>query len=209
MMKEWSTFCKALSYSPSFQYLLMSSSRGKKIFRTFPDNESDGTSVSGSDAEPPCTGRLTRSSIKPRLLFPTARQKRERQAADLEDEEAPTDIEEPQNDIMAEPEEVTTPVRPTIISPSTPPATGHVTRATTKKNNSGSSPLDSSGSVEESYHKTGVKKISPFDGWARTKRGTNEVGKSKKRAAEVMNMDGDDGGSKRLRGNRVERTDLS
>lgn len=104
---------------------------------------------------------------------------------------------------MTELEEVTTPVRPTIFSPSTPPATGHTTRASTKKATLKSSSMEPSESVEPISSGPRGKKISPFDGWARTKGGIGGVGKGKKRAAEVMKEGEDAGGNKKAKGNEV------
>ncbi|GAB7363050.1 hypothetical protein MBLNU230_g3343t1 [Neophaeotheca triangularis] len=76
--------------------------RGRKIFRRFTDPDEDAdTEVdsnpgqqslkhqAGSVAQRP----LTRSAVRPRLLFPTEEQLRARAEADMVDEEATTDIE--------------------------------------------------------------------------------------------------------------------
>ncbi|KAF2085009.1 hypothetical protein K490DRAFT_68210 [Saccharata proteae CBS 121410] len=99
----------------------ISTFRGKKFLRRFSETESGsdtdnsmpgrGTNTSHprrmhvpSDFEPAHTGRLTRSSIKPRLLFPNEAQRREREEREARqlqhtatdaDEEATTDIEAP------------------------------------------------------------------------------------------------------------------
>jgi hypothetical protein len=78
-------------------------SRGKKTFRKFeadaPSNEADDGTWSSSDelrrkAGTPASGRLTRSSVKPRLLFQEEiRRQRLENGEDEDDEEAVTDIE--------------------------------------------------------------------------------------------------------------------
>jgi hypothetical protein len=86
------------------------------VFRKFEDEEGsqDDPEARALQAEHPgmhMPGPLVRSSIKPRLLFPTAEQRREREARDAmaaakpnimvdeEDEEADTDIED-ENDLI-------------------------------------------------------------------------------------------------------------
>ncbi|KAK4691288.1 hypothetical protein P7C71_g5675, partial [Lecanoromycetidae sp. Uapishka_2] len=177
--------------------------RGKKIFRKFPNEDAEVDSVSGSDTEAPNTVRLTRSSIKPRLLFPTARQRQEREAPNVEDEEATTEVEEPRDHEMTDHEEVSTPIRPTAHLPSTPPATGHATRASTKKLTFDSSPLDPPEPVESMHYGSRVKKVSPFDGWARTKSGTSAAGKGKKRGAESLEHGEEVNESKRVKGDQA------
>lgn len=145
---------------------------------------------------------FTRSSVKPRLLFPTAQQQRERQLAD---EEAVTDIEasydSDMTDIATEETEneeqggaqVVTPVK-TSFHPATPPTTVHATRAATKKAVE-ASPLDDG--VTEVNKKSG--KRSPFDGWARRKvsapGSSATAGKGRKRQGEALEKgDESDGG---------------
>jgi hypothetical protein len=79
--------------------VLIVASRGKKFLRRFED---DGDDDNLSDLEIQRRAglspsrRLTRSTLKPRILFPTAEQVRAREAAAEEaDEEAVTDIEVP------------------------------------------------------------------------------------------------------------------
>ena len=173
-------FCKFLLFPSSplslFTLLTALSSRGRKIYKPFPRE-------SPSFGENPITSttHFTRSSVKPRLLFPTAQQQRERQLAD---EEAITDIEASHDSEMTdvateetETEEqqggtqvVTTPVK-TSFTPATPPTTVHATRAATKKG-AEASPLDE-GPVE--VKKKGGRR-SPFDAWARRKAGTSSGG---------------------------------
>lgn len=183
--------------------------RGKKIYRKFPNDGSehnDVNNIGDSERESSTMRPLTRSSIKPRLLFPTKQQTRERTASTIDDEEAPTDIEDPQDHEMTDPEDdeqVTTPVKASIFSPTTPPTTGHATRAATKKA-ALDSPSDPPEQVETVPYERRGKKVSPFDGWARTKSGTSGVGgKGKKREGEAMEKAEGVAGSKKIRSNGV------
>ena len=184
--------------------LILTTSRGKKVYRKFPNDSSehnDTNNFEHSERESSSIRPLTRSSIKPRLLFPP------KQTAPIsDDEEAPTDIENPQDHEMTDPEDktaVTTPIKASIFSPPTPPATGHATRATTKK-----TAFDLHVHPPEpveviSYERRG-KKVSPFDGWARTKAGTSGGGgKGKKREAEGMETIEGAARSKKVRGNGI------
>lgn len=148
---------------------------------------------------------LTRSSIKPRLLFPTQQQRRERDAANIDDEEVTTDIEENPDHDMTEPEQqqVTTPVKQTTFSTTTPPATGHATRSFTRKAALDSSPLGPPEPVEPIPHARKGKKVSPFDGWARTKPSSANGGKGKKRDAEHMERHEESVGHKKARGDQA------
>ena len=80
---------------------------------------------------------------------------------------------------------VTTPVKQTSFMTTTPPTTGHATRSSTKKAALDSSPLVAPEPMP--YERRG-KKVSPFDGWARTKatKGDGGGGKGKKREADAM-----------------------
>ena len=183
--------------------LILAFSRGKKIYRNFPNDSSEhnDTNLEHSERESSSIRPLTRSSIKPRLLFPP-----KQTAPIVDDEEAPTDIENPQEHEMTDPEDntsVTTPVKASIFSPPTPPTTGHATRAITRKT-AFDLPLDPPEPVEAvSYERRG-KKVSPFDGWARTKAGTSGGGgKGKKREAEGMEKTEGVAGSKKVRGNGI------
>ena len=133
----------------------MSNSRGRKVFRKF-DNNSDNEPIQ-NDEDPAGTfsdqdlvrrqaghesrKRLTRSSVKPRLLFPPKQPEFDEYEGSGDDpNEATTDIETPA-DTPEEPiEEPDTPHEQSF-GVSTPPAT------------------------EE------TKKRSPFDSWPRTKPG--------------------------------------
>ena len=150
-------------------------SRGKKIYRKFPK---DGNDMIEDDSEVDSSGvgPLTRSAIKPRLLFPTREQLRQRETTDLDDEEATTDIEGSHNGVVtdADEEQVTTPVMQTTFSPATPPTTVHATRSSTKRAPESTEVISYKG-----------KKVSPFDGWSRTKASATTAakggGKGKKR----------------------------
>ena len=191
-----------------------SPSRGRKIFKPFPRE-----SPPSADSLISSTTHFTRSSVKPRLLFPTAQQQHERQLAD---EEAITDIEASNDsdmtDIVTEGTEaeeqgarVVTPVK-ARFTPATPPTTGHATRAATKKAVE-ASPLDAEPAEVEVKKKGG--KRSPFDGWARRKVGASSssitAGKGRKRLGEVLEKgdesDGgvpiNDAGHKKVRGTTV------
>lgn len=186
--------------------LILVLSRGKKIYRKFPKDGSeyiDTNNLGNGERESSTIRPLTRSSIKPRLLFPTKQQIHERTVSTIDDEEAPTDIEDPQDREMTDPEDekqITTPHKASIFSPTTPPTTGHATRAATKKA-ALESPSDLPEPVEAVPYERRGKRISPFDRWARTKAGTSGVGgKGKKREGETMEKSGGVAGSKKLRG---------
>ena len=179
-------------------------SRGKKIYRKFPDDGSEHNNTGDSEYESSTIRPLTRSTIKPRLLFPTKQQIQERTPSSIDDEEAPTDIEDPQDHVMTDPEDekqVNTPVKASVFSPTTPPTTSHATRAATKKAaiNLLSDPPEPVEAVP--YERRG-KKVSPFDGWARRKAGASVAGgKGKKREGEAMEKNEGVAGSKKVRGN--------
>lgn len=150
---------------------------------------------------------LTRSAIKPRVLFPGANGPA---PAELEvsdpDEEAATDIEdhmlddaEESDDRVADLELQQRPVTPTqdsaIETPASPGATIRSLRPRTKRDASEHSRTPTASETKR-------KRISPFAGWLRKKEGPAVAGtRTKKRDAEV---DGSPGGPamKRTRGNR-------
>ena len=209
MKKAWSTFCEHYFSCVSPKVALIPVfSRGKKVYRKFPNygsEHNDTNNSEGGDGEP-SIHPLTRSSIKPRILFPTKQQIDERTRCAVDDEEAPTDIEDPQDHEMTETEgenQITTPVKVPTVSPPTPPTTGHATRATARKV-ALESPSNTPEPAEAVLYARRGKKVSPFDGWARTKAGTSGVGgKGKKREGEAMEKTRGVAGSKRVRGNRV------
>jgi hypothetical protein len=136
-------------------------------------------------------GPLTRSSIKPRLLFPTTEQlaaKAQKSQIAHDEEEAVTDIED---------SKISTPIRQ-LDKPNSPPGApkfGHIsppttTRATrsTKSADKGKSarPLTPTMSTDE---RSTTESVSPFDGWRRTKVGASGLGK--KREGETIARGGE------------------
>jgi hypothetical protein len=131
---------------------------------------------------------MTRSSIKPRLLFPVPAAAQE--PANLDDEEAETDIEEPipaKDEMDVEQphtpfdlveESPDTPVAPKFAPamPVSPPTTQRTTRHGTK-------------SADETTPMKPIRggKRSPFDGWRRTKNGSESS--STKRSGESLTAD--------------------
>ena len=193
-------FCKLPSFAMSTKITTDTApSRGKKVYRKFPseepkaDEEQEDITADDADLSNTQSHSLTRSSIKPRLLFPTTTRKARRSKSDLEDEEAPTDVDDPdatETDHEPLPEK-RTPIKATFrgLAPDTPPDTGHATRSATKKAaKDGLSSLAIS-PVKLDFNKSFKgKKVSPFDGWARTKPGP-AAGKGTKRGVEAMEED--------------------
>ncbi|KAL8769990.1 MAG: hypothetical protein Q9209_004237 [Squamulea sp. 1 TL-2023] len=176
---------EAFSHEKGMVYVF----RGKKIYRRFtpepehPNQSSEETEVEGSTS--PRLRPLTRSSVKPRLLFPTEKQCRERELAE---EEALTEIEDAEH----KDKKPITPVKQSFAAPATPPTTGHATRSATKhaamNGNDGSIPfglpeVEGEGFVEDEGRRT-RKKTSPFDKWQRAKAGSASGGKGRKRFIE-------------------------
>ncbi|RYP60423.1 hypothetical protein DL769_008126 [Monosporascus sp. CRB-8-3] len=175
--------------------------RGKKVFRKFSDS-TDANSVGQPEADvdeeaagAPERRRITRSSIKPRLLFPPAGKGKEADDTVNEDEEAATDIEDPASndadaadtDIPATPldlvdEQPDTPKAPRF-APASPPSTSRTTRFGSKLE------------VDTTPMKKPTKARSPFDGWRRSKRTAETHGQ--KRAGDTL--DRSDETSKRQR----------
>lgn len=166
-------------------------SRGKKIYRRFtpdpdhPNRSSEETEIEGSTS--PRLRPFTRASVKPRLLFPTEKQRRERKVVE---EEGVTDLED-RHVKDKEKDDPVTPVKQSFpAAPATPPTTGHATRSATRK--AAMSAGDASlglpeVNVEEmstSKERRPRKRTSPFDGWQRTK-----AGKGRKRGPEHMDED--------------------
>ena len=189
----------------------MPPSRGKKIYRKFEvdpdDHESDDMAVptaQGSTGHRP----LTRSSIKPRLLFPTTPQtETEHPDIGITDEEAITDIEDPHahdSDLTelapdTEEEALVTPVK-LSFTPTSPPSTGRATRASTRKAALDSSPTGPEpAEAKPRFVVKHGRTASPFDNWRRTKAGAAGSSKGKKRAGESLEKDADE--SKRARSN--------
>ncbi|SPO05051.1 uncharacterized protein DNG_07736 [Cephalotrichum gorgonifer] len=153
--------------------------RGKKVFRKFAetgglDGEDDGAEDGG---ESPVHGRMTRSSIKPRLLFPS----KPRSEAAIQEEEADTDIDDDANTRSAErtdgpqtptvESKVSTPNAPGY-SPVSPPDTRRTTRTRDRKLDEGT-PIKPKG------------RTSPFDSWPRVKS-RSDSGVSTKRAGSSL-----------------------
>ncbi|KAI0459109.1 hypothetical protein F5B21DRAFT_457254 [Xylaria acuta] len=154
--------------------------RGKKIFRKFSEGidadsssqaENDETADLDLDSQAPRRHRpMTRSSIKPRLLFPSEPKGKQATITVAEDEEAVTDIEDnvfhhnaqdveteiPATPIQFSKGKVETPEAPRF-APASPPSTGRATRSTDKLRGS-DTPMRM------------AKVPSPFDGWRRSKR---------------------------------------
>lgn len=181
------------------KYTDMHNSRGKKIFRRFtePDSDDSGhTDLSGSSSQRRLKHRagaaaqrpLTRSAIKPRLLFPSEDQLHEReQGAEEHDSEAVTDVEmHNTSNPTAKPK--TTPTQALVQPPTSPPSTLRSTRSKKRAFDSytdqptpiveqGSEPM--SVSPHDSFTSVGAgkrKMRSPFDTWQRAKAGVKRVG---------------------------------
>ena len=202
-------FCKFFSKSYMRTTNNIISSRGKKIFRKFDNygvnnDHQDEVSPNELDAELDTTvtarlrGPLTRSAIKPRLLFPTAEQivaKQHRSMVTNDEEEAATDIDELFDEVSSPTEQdddfLSTPKAPRY-APVSQAITTRATRSAKKAEgtrfvdptmpNTPTPEEGGSGSV------TGVKvrhgKTSPFSEWRRIKGGTHRSGK--KREGEAM-----------------------
>ncbi|KAL2062943.1 hypothetical protein VTL71DRAFT_6015 [Oculimacula yallundae] len=190
--------------------------RGKKIFRKFGDDEINEPQSMANETESEdevedetlainLRRPLTRSSIKPRLLFPSAEQSRTREtrAHNTEDEEADTDIEEPMDSASTPFDQIfdltATPKAPRF-GPVTPPTTVRATRS--KKVEVFSSPAGPTSDDEaapsspmlRSHRSAG--KVSPFDSWQRVKPVNPTASKGKKREGEPLGRDNE----KKVRG---------
>lgn len=151
-------------------------SRGKRFFRKFAEQdqpedqiESLGEDDDGSQISRP----LTRSSVQPRLLFPTPKMTEE-------DEEALTDVEDMN---IAEPAPQT-PRKPRSLSTKTPeaprfaPASPPDTRRTTRSANK----------LSETPMKAAGRK-SPFDSWPRTKEHKTQLPVTKRSGESLASAD--------------------
>ncbi|EEP82494.1 predicted protein [Uncinocarpus reesii 1704] len=163
--------------------------RGKKIFRKFSpehideadDNEDLGLLGSMDGASGTYTRPLTRSSIRPRVLFPTAEQLRAREAKTKAKETArQTRRAETEED--APPDAIRTPTAPSkatqLAIPSTPLASGRSLRSQTKK-------LEPEMTPDNSGNRSG-NRSSPFDRWTRIKSKSSPAAKGKKRTSSSM-----------------------
>ena len=186
------------------------------MYRKFPSEEPEADEGQDDVERPtipstPHARSLTRSSIKPRLLFPTTVQKASRSNSDLEDEEAPTDLDDSDaTETEHEPlPEKRTPVKATFrggLPPDTPPDTGHATRSATRKaaadrlTSSPISPVKLDLNTSLRGHK-----LSPFDSWARSKPTGNAAGKGTKRGVEAVEEDEDGNDDERLEATSSKR----
>ncbi|KAI5467730.1 hypothetical protein BGZ63DRAFT_371988 [Mariannaea sp. PMI_226] len=145
--------------------------RGKKFFRKWADldNEDLEELENENDEEARLARPLTRSAIKPRLLFQAVKTQEV-----LEEEEAVTDVEddveddpaeetteaaevpEPQTPAKSRAKRAGTPEAPKF-APVSPPSTRRTTRSTNKL-------------LEEPTPVKTRSKVSPFDSWRRTKK---------------------------------------
>ena len=164
-------------------------SRGKKFFRKFSDNHDDeftgepDIEVGEESVDAPeQSRRVTRSSIKPRLPFPSAAKGKEvERTPDEDEEEAATDIEDgvhedtnakhaeiPVTPLDLEEQKLDTPKAPRF-APASPPTTVRATRVSSKPE-AGKSPAKKA---------TTTKNRSPFDGWRRSKRTAEPQGQKR------------------------------
>ena len=138
--------------------------------------------------EPNLRRPLTRSSIKPRLLFPTAHQtevKEKRPQVTEDEEEAITDIEEPHDSLEAK---VATPkhARFAPVAPATPPTTARTLRS--KKIDMDPLNSEDESMVASPTHIDSGKgaRVSPFDQFPRTKAQAGGDKSSKKREGSSL-----------------------
>lgn len=186
---------------------LTSLSRGRKIFRRFDspsrlDDDGDAQDAATSDtanlkrkAGAVASRPFTRSSLKPRLLFPSEEQLRERDADAHDDEEAMTDIEEERIPLPPPKaaQNLATPVKKASFTPATPPSSHRAVRSASKKM-SFMSTVEYAAMIDDqhgpssamSIPQTRTKPISPFDTWQRTKPGVSDATKSKKRTISPL-----------------------
>jgi hypothetical protein len=176
-------------------------------------------------------GPLTRSSLKPRLLFPTPEQMavREKKSQVIDDEEVMTDLEDPFNNVVSTPAKhmndfAVTPPAPkfALVSPPTtaraarsnkmdiddsaraPDPITPTARATrSMKKIDIDSAASSSNPITPSPSISRRAKVSPFDGWQRTK--TISPRQTQKREGDFLTRSGGDF-TKRRRGGRGEAT---
>ncbi|KAF2761327.1 hypothetical protein EJ05DRAFT_497879 [Pseudovirgaria hyperparasitica] len=174
--------------------------RGKSVFRAFDESNADDEPITSSDTEAcrqaGATKRIARSSIRPRLLFPTDEERRARAAAaNAADEEAVTDIEDDEAE-HDEPAAVMTPIKNKFTALPTPrssrrkekkappvtfeePTQAYPDRFEDSDVNDKAARVSASNST----------KASPFDSWRRSKSGSRSplLGRKGKRAGEPIN----------------------
>lgn len=174
------------------------------MFRKFADFDDDDHQIEDEDEEEETAAAvsdqtitqnlrrpLTRSSIKPRLLFPTAEQSRAREpkSHNTSDEEADTDIEDAAVctplDLM---DHVAATPKAPRFGPVSPPTTARTTRS---KKIDLSAQLDDSATEDEGAPSSPISrsqrggKVSPFDAWQRVKK-PSVASSSKKRSGEPL-----------------------
>lgn len=146
-------------------------------------------------------GPLTRSSIKPRLLFAPSKPQ-----AVVDEEEAITDIDEPSGSETPKCQSKELPATPSAprFAPASPPTTVRGKKSGKKVERHISpvlksrTPFGSDGSDDLPTTRSGVRgKASPFDGWKRTKATSSSHGT--KREGDTITRSGGDI-TKRLRG---------
>ncbi|EAW09604.1 uncharacterized protein ACLA_038140 [Aspergillus clavatus NRRL 1] len=198
--------------------------RGKKMFRKFTDDvESDGEDENDLGllaARPDLLDSsittnvrpLTRSSIKPRVLFPSAndRAPTEHHMSDV-DEEAATDIDDNMlhKDLADDTDHATDtemPQRPVTPPPksevATPPSPGATIRSLRSRSKREGTEQCETAAVSDSN----TKRVSPFAGWLRKKQTPAVAGsKAKKRDADTAASPGGPA-TKKTRGNKVAPT---
>ena len=147
--------------------------------------------------DPDTPRHFTRSSVKPRFLFP-ASSKTPGRTGDTTDEEAVTDIEYPEElgaGAESKDKDLITPAKNRFYA--TPPTTARTTRTTAKRVSPPSSPVEIGSETDSPFTVKRAKK-SPFDGWQRSKPGsTSTRTTTRKRDAESPIPDE---GSKRQKG---------
>jgi hypothetical protein len=201
----WFMSCR---FFPAFYLEIMLTfpfySRGKKTFRKFTEKQDSGSVAEESEPEVEdeldetvssnLRRPLTRSAVKPRLLFPTAQQIQAKEARSQyteDEEEAVTDI-ETEDHLMSTPldqvdEIVRTPKAPKF-APASPPTTIRATR---------SKDICMTGSPADQITEANIAgSVSPFDSWQRTKR---DEPVNKKRSGSPMTSKAGRGG-KKIRG---------
>ncbi|KAK3332075.1 hypothetical protein B0T19DRAFT_94038 [Cercophora scortea] len=173
--------------------------RGKKQFRKFSENDDAASSreaLDGADGGLESVVEssrrpLTRSAVKPRLLFPTSKPE---VIVHDDDEEAVTDIED---HVLAGKDEEEHPITPLELlnegpntpeaprfAPASPPSTARTTRLGSKK------------AAGATTGKTGPRdRRSLFDSWARVKNPSSSESHSHKRSGDALA----DGPAKRTR----------
>ena len=145
---------------------------------------------------------FTRSSVKPRLLFPHATRPRGK-TGDTTDEEAVTDIEYPHEHQEKEPQakDVVTPAKKRYYA--TPPTTVRATRTMSKHVSLPSSPAEGDTTVKSPFTVRRATRTSPNEKLQRSRPGTtagvgaSPVGQDTRKRDAVSPVADAQGGSKR------------